>query len=178
MTGSDNKQGQTIPFKSKVSYELVFLEAIKDIRKQRVSDPKLGYTNATIALNIVLLPRERKQVETYKLDPSEHLEEIKTLEKRLETIKDIKLQRKIRLDELKHISWPIYCKEVDRLYSEKKLEDEDFDGIVNQSDVLIMKYTALLEKMIDILKEGDWLVKGADMIIGGGGHGLEGYEEQ
>ena len=174
---TDTKERQSIPYKSKIAYELVFLEAIKDVRKQRVNNPSRAYINAVLALELVLLPKERKDVEDYKLDHADHAEELKTLEKELSGIKDVDARRKVRVNRLKKISWPLYCKALDALYDEGKLEDQDFDGVADKSDLIIKKYTGLLEKIIAVLKKNDWLIKGADMIVGGGGHGLERLNE-
>lgn len=169
-----NNQTQTIPYRSKVAYEIVFLEAIKDVRKQRVTNPDDGYANAIIALKLVLLPLERKKVEEYELDYADHSNELKTLKKEIETINpDNKLKQRVWINGLKKISWSIYCNELDELFKNGKLEDQDFSGTIEKNDLLILKYTGLFEKIIDVLKEGDWLIKGADVIVGGGGHGLD-----
>jgi len=164
---------QSIPYKSKVAYELVFLEAIKDVRKQRVENPNEGYINAIIALKTVLLPLERKKIEEYILDYSEHKDDVEKLKKEISSINDNKLKQRSYINGLKKISWYVYCKELEDLFKDEKLEDQNFSGTVDKTDLLILEYTGLFEKIIDILKEGDWLVKGSDMIIGGGGHGLD-----
>ena len=171
------KDKQIIPYKSKIAYELVFLEAIKDCRKQRVNDPGRAFLNSVKALELVLLPLEHKAVEKYKLDPAGHAEEFKKLDNDLSDIKDPELQRKNRINRTKKISWPLYCKELDGLYDSGTLEDQDFNGVADKSDLTIMKYEGLLEKIIAVLKENDWLIKGSDIIAGGGGHGLDGYED-
>ena len=169
---------QSIPYKSKVAYELVFLEAIKDVRKQRVNHPTRGFINAVIALELVLLPVERKDVVAYKLDHLKHEDTLEKLAKELSAVEDLDLQQKIRTNRIKEISWPLYCKELDRLYSEGNLVDQDFNKSVNKTDLNIMKYTGLLEKIIEILKNNDWLIKGGNAVMGGGGHGLDEYEEE
>jgi len=174
----DKKETQQIPYKSKVAYELVFLEAIKDMRKQRVNNPGHEFINAILALELVLLPKEREDVEAYKLDYSEYKEELETLEKEVSAIQNKDMQRKVRINRLKKISWLVYCNELDKLYEEKKIEDQDFDGVADKNDLIILKYNGLAEKIIEVLKDNDWLIKGSDMIVGGGGHGLEGYEDR
>lgn len=169
----EKEQTQTIPYKSKVAYEIVFLDAIKDVRRQRVINPNEGYANAIIALKLVLLPLEREKIEKYELDYSEHEDEIKTLKNELLVVKDDKLRQRNYINKLKKISWFVYCNELDRLFKNGGLEDQDFSGTVEKNDLLLLKYTGLFEKIIDVLKEGDWLIKGAEVIVGGGGHGLD-----
>lgn len=166
-----------IPYKSKVAYELVFLEAIKDMRKQRVNDPDKGYINSTLALELILLPNELKEVEGYMLDHSSHKDELKAIKNKISTVTDEQLKQKIYINELKKISWPLYCKELDILYSNGGIDDQDFNGVADKSDLIILKYKGLAQKIIEVLKKNDWLIKGSDMIVGGGGHGLEGYTE-
>lgn len=168
-----NNQTQTIPYKSKVAYEIVFLEAIKDVRKQRVVSADEGYVNAIIALKQVLLPLERGKIETYMLDTKDHKDELKALEKEISTITDKELRWKIYINKLKKMSWPIYCNELNKLFKEDKLEDQNFSDTVDKNDLMLLQYDGLFEKIIDVLKEGDWLIKGADVIAGGGGHGLD-----
>lgn len=173
----EKDEKQQIPYKSKVAYELVFLEAIKDMRKQRVNNPSRDFINTILALELVLLPKERKEVEKYKLDYSDHKKELEEIEKELSAIKDVDMRWKVRINHLKKISWSIYCKELDELYKIKKLEDQDFDGVADKKDLVILKYNGLAEKIIEVLRDNDWLIKGSDMIVGGGGHGLDGYVE-
>lgn len=173
----DPKDKQIIPYKSKIAYELVFLEAIKDCRKQRVNDPGRAFLNSVKALELVLLPLERKDVEEYELDSSDHSDELKKIDNDFSTIKDYDLQQKNRINSIKKISWPLYCAELDRAYKAGTLEDQDFNGVADKSDLTIMKYEGLLEKIIMVLKRNDWLIKGSDIIAGGGGHGLDGYED-
>lgn len=172
----DEKQQQIIPYKSKVAYELVFLEAIKDCRKQRVNDPARAFINAVVALELVLLPVERKDVVAYKLDYSKHEEDLKMLDNDISVVEDQDLRQKIYTNSIKKISWPLYCKELDKLYNTGKLEDQDFNGTADRTDLNILKYTGLLEKIIEVLRNNDWLIKGGDVTMGGGGHGLDEYD--
>jgi len=167
---------QTIPYKSKIAYELVFLEAIKDARAQRVNDPSGSFINAVIALELVLFSKEKDLTDKYKLDYDNYDEQIKVIEKDILDIKDPMLQSKTRLNKYKVLSWPIYCKELDRLYKLGYLEDRDFDGVADKADLLILKFESLLEKIIQVLRDGDWLIKGSEITAGGGGHGLDGYK--
>lgn len=171
------KEQIQIPYKSKVAYELVFLEAIKDMRKQRVNDPDKGYINSTLALELILLPNELKDVEAYMLDPSPHEKEIEDIEKKVSDVVDEELREKIYVNALKKISWPLYCKKLDALYESGDIDDQDFNGTADKSDLIILKYKGLVQKIIEVLKKNDWLIKGADMIVGGGGHGLDQDED-
>jgi hypothetical protein len=150
---------QSIPWKAKVSYELIFLQAIMDCRKMRMEQPGISFVNSVLALKMILHPAEMRKIEKYELDPDMHFDELLDIEKKLQGISDENLRNKIRLNYLKHISFPLFCREVDRLYRENKLEDRDFDGNVNHMDATIIKYEAFLERIIEVLKEGGWIVK-------------------
>lgn len=168
----DDKKEQIIPYKSKVAYELVFLDAIKDCRKQRVDNPT-KFINAVKALETTLFRKEKEKVEEYKLDTKDYADELKNMDKQTINVNDLVLRNEIRLNAIKKLSWPLYKKEVLKLFDNEKLQDQNYDDTVNKIDTLILIYEALLEKIIFALKEGDWLIKGADVISGGGGHGLD-----
>jgi len=168
------KEGkQTIPYKSKVAYELVFLEAIKDCRKQRVNDPGRGFINAVRALEIALFPNEKEKIDSYKLDSKIYSDEVKQIRDNTSFEVSQDLRESIILNEIKKLSWPEYIHHLKKGLDEKCLPNIDFEDNYDKTSVQILAYEALLEKIIDVLKEGDWLIKGADLQIGGGGYGLD-----
>lgn len=164
---------QVIPYRSKIAYELVFLEAIKDVRAQRVNSPERGFVNAVKALELVLLPVEKEIVDKYKFDYGLHEEEYQKIEEELSSIKDDDLKIKIKANKLQGLSWHIYCKYLNEVYERGSLEDQDFNGVADRSDLVIKKYEGLLTRIIGVLKENDWLIKGGSVNRGGGGIGFE-----
>jgi hypothetical protein len=163
---------ESIPI-NKVSYELVFLEAIMDCRRNRVNNPTPGFINAVCALELTLFEKERKIVEEYKYDYSKHEDEIKLIDEKLKHILDIGFLYRAKANELKKISWMVYCEYLDKIHDRGFLEDQDMNGKADKADLIILKYSALLEKIIDALKDGDWLTKGRYGNIGGGGIGFK-----
>ena len=169
----DNENKQSIPFKSKIAYQYVLIDAIKDCRKKRVDNPSQGFIDAVRALELILLPNERREITDYRLDINDYSKEIEEYIMSLPNNINGETRTDIILDKVKGFSWMTYKMYVDRLYKDNKLVDQNFDGVIDKEDIRILCFEVLLEKIIEILREQDWLIKGNVDDIGGGGHGLD-----
>lgn len=169
----DKKEQQRIPMRNKVAYEIAVLDRIEDIGRQRVISPSVGFINAVKSLEGILFPNEREELDKYKYDLSPHTEELIKAKEKVKDVQNIKIRTEVYLNEIKGFSWILYRSELEKCLNDGTLPDTDFNNMIEQKDVRIMAYEALEQKLIEILKKYDWLVKGDFRNIGGGGIGFE-----
>lgn len=169
----EKKEQQRIPLRNKVAYEIAVLDRIQDIGRQRVISPSVGFINAIKSIEDILFPDERKEIDKYKYDLLPHTEELYEAKEKIKDIINIKIKTEVYLNEIKGLSWILYRSELEKCFNNGTLPDTDFNNMIEQKDARIMAYEALLQKIIEVLKKYDWLVKGDFRNIGGGGIGFE-----
>jgi hypothetical protein len=175
----ENKNKATVYYKDKAAYNQALLDALKDVRKKRVDDPTRAFKNAVVAFQLILLPDERDEVNAYKLDTSDHKKEINKILETAEKIEDEPLKIEYMVTEYRAISWPELRKLCNYLLDNHKFIDVSGDGQLDRDDVTIVIYEALLERIIQVLKNHGWLTFESEYDVkGGGGSALETDEKK
>jgi hypothetical protein len=170
---SETNEKRSVYYKDKAAYNQALLEAIKDARKQRVDDPGRGFPNAVLALENILFNEERKQVNVYKYDTGEYIDEIKAARSKADKAREKNLGVEIFLNEIKSLSWPLFRHYCDKFYNDGVFPDLDGNGQIDRKDITIAIYDALESKIICILQENGWLTwESEGETAGGGGAGL------
>lgn len=173
------KSGRQVYYKDKAAYNQALLDAIKDVRKQRVEDPARGFPNAVMALELLLFSKELAKIEAYKLDPEGHESDLAEATEKALATKDDALQAEIYLNEVQRVSWSLYRKELRKLLDEGRGPDVTMNGEFDKDDVKIMVYEALFKHIVKVLKEDGWLTwDDEDEYAGGPGGGLKGEDEE
>ena len=173
MDENENKK-TSVYYKDKAAYNQALLDALKDVRKKRVDDPVRAFPNAVVAFEMILLPDERAEVNAYKLDPSDHTDEIQKAKDAANSTDNPRLMVEILLNGYKAISWPLYRDLCEDLHKKSLFPDVSGDGQVDRIDITISIYEALLGKIIAILKNHGWLTfENNSDTTGGSGGGLE-----
>lgn len=165
----DKKSKSTVYYKDKAAYNQALLEALKDARKKRVEDPTRGFPNAVVALESIILPDEREEINAYKYDTDDHDDLIEKARERADEANDERLRIEILLNEYKKISWPDFRDLCAYLLETHKFLDVSGDGQVDRDDVKIVVYEALLEKIIEVLHNHGWLTFESEYDTAGGG---------
>jgi hypothetical protein len=161
-------------YKDKAAYNQALLDAIKDARKQRVESPGVGFPNAVLALELLLFERERGTINAYKFDSGGYREDLVKATETAQAMQDEDLRAEVYLASVKPLSWPVYRQELKRMLDAGTGPDLTGNGEFDKGDVIILTFEALMQRILDVLKENGWLTWEAnDEVAGGQGSGLD-----